>query len=100
MCVGPLFPGEGGVVTLVQACLLNGSQVRVHAHSPNVRMELARAAVLIAVTLHLPPALLVARRQVVVGDASAFLPTAGASVQVVAGDLNKPLVGVGRSPRP
>ena len=46
---------------------------------------------LAAVNLHLPPALPVARRRAVVGDACAFLCTAGAGVKVVAGDLNKPL---------
>ena len=47
VCVGPLFPG-GGLVTLVHARLLNGSQVREHAeeHSLSVRIEPARGAVL------------------------------------------------------
>ena len=61
VCVAPLFPG-GALVTLLHACLLGGSQVREHAqeHSPCVRVELARRAVLAAVNLHLPPVLPVA----------------------------------------
>ena len=88
--MGPLFPGAG-LVTLVHARLLNGSQVPEHAqeHSLGVRIEPARGAVLAAVNLHLPPALPAARRRAVVSSASAFLHTAGASVKVVAGDLNK-----------
>ena len=70
--------------------LLNGSQVREHAqeHSLNVRIEPARGAVLAAVNLHLPPALPAVRRRTVISDASAFLHT-WASVNIVAGDLNK-----------
>ena len=88
VCVGPLFPG-GGLVTLVHARLLNGTQVREHAqeHSLSVRVELTRGAVLATVNLHLPPA--EARRRTVISDTSALLHTAGASVKIVAGDLNK-----------
>ena len=39
--------------------------------------------------MHLPPALPAERRRAVIGDASAFVRTAGASVKIVAGDLNK-----------
>ena len=75
VCVGPLFPGGGGLVTLVHARLLSRSQVCKHAqeHSLSVRVEPARGAVLAAVNLHLPPALPAVRRTAVVGDASAFL---------------------------
>ena len=88
--MGPLFP-RGGLVTLVHARLLNGSQVREHAHehSLTVRIEPAPGAVLAAVNLHLSPALPAACRRAVVSSASAFLHAAGASVKVVAGDLNK-----------
>ena len=90
VCVGPLFP-RGGLVTLVQARLLNGSQVREHAqeHSLSVRIEPTRGAVLAAVNVHLPPALPAGRRKAVMRDTSAFLHTAGATVKIVAGDLNK-----------
>ena len=53
-----------------------------------MRVEPAGGAVLAAVNLHLPPGLPTARRRTVVGDASAFLRRAGASVKVVAYDLN------------
>ena len=92
VCVGPLFPGEGGgLVTLLHAGLLNGSQVREHAqeHSLSVRIEPALGAVLAAVNLHLPPALPAVRRRAVIGDVSVFLHTAGASVKTVASYLNK-----------
>ena len=87
---GPSSQG-GGLVTLVHACLLNGSQVREHAqeHSLSVRIEPARGAMLAAVNLHLPRALPAARRKAVISSASAILHMAGASVTVVAGDLNK-----------
>ena len=55
VCVGPLFPGGGGgLVTLVHARLLNGSQVREHAqeHNLGVCIEPARGAVLAAVIMH------------------------------------------------
>ena len=89
-CVLPPFRG-GGRVTLVHARLLGGSQVREHAqeHSLCMRLQPARCAVLVAVKLHLPPALPPAGRRAVVGDASAFLRTAGAIVKMVAGDLRK-----------
>ena len=88
--VGPLFP-RGGLVTVVHARVPSGSQVREHAqeHSLSVCVEQNRGAVLAAVNMHLPPALPAARRRAVVGDASAFLRRAGASVKIVAGDLNK-----------
>ena len=54
-----------------------------------MRVEPAKGAVLAALKLHLPPALHAARRRTVVGDACDLLRTAGASVKVVAGDLNK-----------
>ena len=90
MCVGPLFPG-GGLVTLVPARLLNGSQVPEHAqqHSLCVRIEPARGAVLAAVTLHVPPPLPTARRRAVITETSTFLHTAGASVKIVPANLNK-----------
>ena len=80
---GPGYPGAFR--------LLGGSQVREHAqeHSLYVRVEPARVTVLTTVNLHLPPALPSARRRTVVGDGSAFVRTAGASVKVVASDLNK-----------
>ena len=67
--------GGGGLVTLLHACLLNGSQVREHSqeHGLSVRNEPARGAVLAGVTLHLPPALPAAQRRAVVSDTSAFL---------------------------
>ena len=85
-----LFRGRG-LVTLVHARLLNGSQVCEHAqeHTVYVRAEPAKGAVLATVNLHLPPALPAARHRAVVGDASSFLRRAGASAKVVAGDLNK-----------
>ena len=88
VCVAPLF---GGLVTLVHARLLGSSQVREHAkdHNLGVRVEPAWGAVLATVYLHLPPALPAARRRTVVGDVVAFLRTVGASIKVVAGDLNK-----------
>ena len=89
VCVGPIFRGGGGV-TLVHTHLLSWSQVREHAqkHSLCVCAEPARGAVLGAVNMHLPPALPAALRQAIVGDASAFLRTAGASGKIVAGDPN------------
>ena len=54
-----------------------------------MRIKPTRGAVLAALNLHLPPALPAARRRAVIGSASAFLHTAGATVKVVAGDLNK-----------
>ena len=71
--------------------LPNGSQVRKHAleQSLYVRVEPARGAVLAAVNMHLLPTLPAGQRQAVVGDASAFLCTARASVKIVAGNLNK-----------
>ena len=80
---------RGGLVILVHVRLLNGSQVREHAqeHSLYVRLERARGAVLAAINMHLPPALPAAPRRAVVGDASAFLRTARASVKIVAGAL-------------
>ena len=75
----------------MHACLLNGSHACEDAQvqSRCVRVEPAKGAVPAAINLHLPPALPSARRRSVVGDASALLRTAGASVNVVAGDLNK-----------
>ena len=88
-CVGPLFQG-GGLVTRMHTRLLNGSQVATWPKSTaSVCVEPATGAVLAAVDMHLPPALPTAQRRAVVGDASAFLRTAGASVQIVAGDLSK-----------
>ena len=54
-----------------------------------MRVEPAHGAVRTGVNLHLPPALPAARRRTAVGDASAFQRTVGASIKVVAGDLNK-----------
>ena len=54
-----------------------------------MRLEPVRDAVLATVNLHLPPTMPAARRRTVVGDASAVMRTAGASVKVMAGDLNK-----------
>ena len=92
MCVWPLFPGGWeGAVTLVHTRLLNGSQVREHAHehSLSVRIEPARGAVLAAINVHLPPALPAPRRRAIISNASAFLHTAGATVKVVAGHVNQ-----------
>ena len=49
-----------------------------------VRVEPARGTILATINMHLPPALPTDRRGAVVGDASAFLRTAGASVKIVA----------------
>ena len=67
------------------------SQLHEHAqeHSLCVRVEPARGAVQATVNMHLPPALPAARRQAVVGDDSAFLRRAAASVKIGAGDLKK-----------
>ena len=54
-----------------------------------MRIEPTRGAVLAAVNLHLPPALPPPRWRAVISSTSAFLHTAGASVKIVAGDLNK-----------
>ena len=54
-----------------------------------VRVEPARGAVLWTVNLHLLLNLPANQRPTVVGDTSAFLRTAGASIKVVAVDLNK-----------
>ena len=79
------------MVTLAHASLLNGSQVRKHAqeHSLRLRPEPARGAVLAAVNLHLLSALPAAQRRTAVGNASAFLRTAGANVKILAIDLHK-----------
>ena len=65
-----------------------------------MRVEPAQGAVLAAVQLHLPPALPAVRRTCVVGDASAFLRTARASLKMVAGHLNKAPAGEAGTPRP
>ena len=85
--------GGGGLVTLVYARLLKGSQVREQAQeqSLSVRIKPTRGAVLAALKLHLPPALPAARRRAVISSTSTFLHTAGASVKIVAGDLNRAL---------
>ena len=90
VCVGPLFR-ERGSVTLVHAHLSNGSQVREQGqgHSLSVRIQPTRGAVLVAVNRHLPLALPTARRKAVISDTSSFLHTSGASVKIVASDLNK-----------
>ena len=82
----------------MHARMLNGSQVCEHSqdHSLCVRVEPAKGALLAPISLHLPLALPAARRRPVVGDASAFLSTAGASVKIVAGDLNKAQGRTGR----
>ena len=90
LCARGPSSGGGGVVTLVHASLQNKSQVREHAQEliRNVRIELTRGAVLVAVNLHLRPALPTVRRRAVTADASAFLRTPGASVKIVARDLD------------